>query len=545
MKKLMSLMKAAMSQDMDLFRIKSKKRKKFSSIILILILVIAVFYSIGIYAYGIADALKPTNQTYVMLTIFIAFTTILSFIEAIYKSQGILFDAKDNDLLFSLPIEKGKILFIRLFKLLAFQFLYDALFLIPAIVVYLIIEKPAFTFYIIAILMLILIPIIPTVLGAIIGYLIKALSSKFKAKKVIQLVLTMALFFVIFGLSFNSKSMMNSLANNAVNINAMITNIFYPVKLYVDLVNNFNLLSLILLLVINILPLIIFIYIAGISYFNIISKLSENGNNKKTKNKKIDTKEIYKTRKPIRALTIKELKRYFSSPVYIFNTSFGIILMIIITIGMAVNFNGMIEFVLNGNGNGESTGLSIEQIISIIPKVFYELVIFISCMTSITAASISLEGKSFNITKSLPVKTDKILLAKILTSNILEIPLMLLSDIIFFITFKVGVIDIIFIILATLIVPTMTAMFGLLVNLKFPKMIFSSDTEVVKQSTSIIVAVLVGFIFAIASIIAMNVLSANINIFIVMELFIFAIITAILWIAIKKYGVKRFNEINV
>ena len=45
-----------------------------------------------------------------MISIFIILVTILTFMEGIYKSQGILFDAKDNDLLFSLPIKKSQIL---------------------------------------------------------------------------------------------------------------------------------------------------------------------------------------------------------------------------------------------------------------------------------------------------------------------------------------------------------------------------------------------------------------------------------------------------
>lgn len=40
---------------------------------------------------------------------------------------------------------------------------------------------------------------------------------------------------------------------------------------------------------------------------------------------------------------------------------------------------------------------------------------------------------------------------------------------------------IIYILLATIIVPTLTAIIGLLVNLKHPKMNAESDTEVIKQ----------------------------------------------------------------
>lgn len=542
MKKLISLLKATMSQDMNLFKINTNNKNKYKNLILILVLICLVMYSIGVYAFEIGNTLKQTGQTYIILTIFVALTAILSFIEAIYKSQGILFEAKDNDLLFSLPIEKGKILFSRLTKLLVFQFFYNALFLIPAMGVYIILEKPGIQFYFTSIIMLFINPIIPTVLGSTLGYLIKAISSKFKATKIIQTIITMALFLLVFFASFNLKNVLGTIANNAQDINQKITTIFYSAELYINLINKFDAMKFLILLAINIIPLILYVYIAKISYFNIIFKLSEKNNNiGKTKNNKEKNK-TYKKNSKLKSLVLKELKRYFSSPIYIFNTSFGIILMLIITIGMIINLNGMIGIVLNDS----SMGLSMEQIISIMPKVYLELVIFISCMTQITASSISLEGKSFNITKSLPVKTEKILVSKIVTSNIITIPLMLISDVIFFIAYRVTTIDIIFISTATIVVPTVIAIMGLLVNLQFPKMQFSSDTEVVKQSMSTFIAVLIGFVIAIASIVLMNILSSifNINLISIIELIGFIILGIILWIILKTYGIKKFLEIQ-
>lgn len=159
---------------------------------------------------------------------------------------------------------------------------------------------------------------------------------------------------------------------------------------------------------------------------------------------------------------------------------------------------------------------------------------------------ISLEGKSFNITKNLPVSTKKILLAKVLTSNIISIPIILISDIIFFVVFKVTIIDIVFILLASIIMPTFTAIVGILMNLKYPKMDATSDTEVVKQSMSSSVSVFIGMFTAMLLIAIIGIGSTiNINLFIILELFVFGIVVLILWNILKKYGVKRFREINV
>lgn len=538
MKKLIYLLKAAMSQDMDMFRYKTKASdSRTKQIIFPIILSLIVMFAVGVYAEMFALEFSKVNLTYIMLTLFIIFTIILTLVEGIYKSQGILFDAKDNDLLFSLPIEKSKILFVRIFKLLSFQFLYNALFMIPAYVVYIYYEHPGISFYLISILMTFLLPIIPTVISSIIGYVVKAVSVKFKAKKIVQTVFTMIIFFGIFYISLNTQAILENVINNAESINAVIKKVYYPAGAYIDLIQNFNLTTLLILIVVNIVPLVIFIMIASRFYFGIISKSSEKGKNKKLKN--IESK--VKVKSKLSALVSKELKRYFSSTVYIFNTSFGLILLLIVTIAMSVNINGVINTITEGEG------IDINTIISLMPKIFFCLVTYTACMTSITSSSISLEGKSFNITKSLPTSVDTILLSKILMSCIITMPVILISDLIFFIAFKVGIIDILFILAISILMPILIAIIGLFTNLKYPKMNASSDTEVVKQSMSTTIAVfsgmILGLVFAVLMVAGAQ--TPNTNLFVLIELVALAVVVIALWRKLKKYSNKRFKEINV
>ena len=95
MEKLVSLLKAAMSQDMQLFKINSKSGSKTAKIILPIVLALILMFSIGSYTAMLAETLAPHNLTYVILTIFILVTSLLTIIEGIYKSQGILFEAKE------------------------------------------------------------------------------------------------------------------------------------------------------------------------------------------------------------------------------------------------------------------------------------------------------------------------------------------------------------------------------------------------------------------------------------------------------------------
>lgn len=542
MKKLLSLLKATMSQDMSLFRIKAKNESSARKVVLPIVLALVVMFSIGSYAAILAEELAPSHLTYIVLTIFVMVTSLLTIIEGVYKSQGILFEARDNDLLFSLPITKSKIFFIRIFKLITFQFLYNSLFMLPAIIVYAMYEKPDVSFYLISLIMLVLLPIIPTILGCVLGYIVKGLSSKFKARNIMQVLFTSLILLGIFYVSFNMQGMVANIVQNANSIQEVITKIYYPAGLYINLIQNFNILDLIILLAINIIPAIVFVYVASIFYFKINSKLGERGNSNKKVGVAKSTEKTYRVRTQLSGLIHKEMKRFFSSPVFMVNAGFGMVLMLAVTFALSINFDG----VLNSMMQGMEMEIPINEIKNMMPKVFYGFVIFISCMTSMTSSMISLEGKSFNITKSLPVATEKILLSKVLTSNILSIPIILICDVIFFVAFKVAIIDIVFILLASIVMPTFTALIGILMNLKYPKMNATSDIEVVKQSMSSMLSVFIGMFVAMLSVAIMIMGSNfNINLVVALELLTFSIIAFMLWRILKKYGAKRFKEINV
>ncbi len=532
-----SLLKAIMSQDMNLFKYKTKNTKKQNKIMFPLLLAIIFMCSIGVYYNLIGIELHKINLTYIMLTFAVIIPTIFILVEGIYKSQSILFETKDNDLLFSLPISKSKIVFVRIFKLLIFQYLYSLLFVLPGIIIYAHLENPNINFYIISFIMTILIPIIPTIISSFFGLLIKKISTKFKTKKLAQTILTLIFFLIFFYLSLNMNNLIENMIKNATTINNILSRIYYPVGLYINLILKFNFIELLKLIIINLIPLLIFIYITSKYYFKIITK------SKETITKPNNTKIKIKRNQKLKSLIIKELKKYFSSNVYMFNTLIGLILIIIITIGMCINLEGLIKVITDN----EEIGMSIQDIKILLPKIFLAVIVFTSCLTSITSSSISIEGRTINISKSLPITTKEIFLSKILFSNILVVSIITLCDIIFIIAFKIKLYDILTILLASITLPTLIAIIGLLINLKYPKMDATSDVEVIKQSASSMISVFLGLIISIILITIPIILKnkLDLNITILIELTALILITITLWIILQTYGTKKYKEINI
>ena len=63
---------------------------------------------------------------------------------------------------------------------------------------------------------------------------------------------------------------------------------------------------------------------------------------------------------------------------------------------------------------------------------------------------------------------------------------------------------------------------------------------------SSMIAVFIGMFIAMLSIGIIVVGSTiNINLFIILELLVFSIVVFVLWKILKKYGIKRFRDINV
>lgn len=533
--KTISLLRAVLSQDMNMFKYSTKKKSsKLKKILFPVFLFVIVCLSIGTYAYMMGENLYSYNLTYIMLTMFIFMVTIMTFIEGIYKSQGILFETKDNDMLFSLPIKRYQILFVRIFKLLLFQFVFNLMFLLPAFIVFIYFEKPGFNFYFISIVMAVLIPIIPTIISSFLGYIVKMISSRFKSKKIIQVLLSTLIFLGIFYISMNLDDFVQDIVLKATSINEILIKIYYPLGLYINLIDHFNILEFIKLLLINILPLIVFILIGEKYYFQIISNSKETSMN----NKKELKKEIIRKRNPLISLVYKELSRYFSSIVYMFNTSFGLILIVLVTVLLCFKGQHTFDTILTNYGISTELSLSI---------LFYFLILFAGSMSSITSSSISLEGKTINVTKSLPIKEESILLSKIITCYVIELPFMLISDILFIIKFKPSVGYVLLLILLTFIVILLTSCIGLIVNLKYPKMDATNDTEVVKQSMSSMISVFIGMFIFVGSILLVWYFNKyiSINLLITIHLALMFILSIILYFLLMKNGPKEYRNINV
>ena len=539
MKKLISLIRACMTSDMNILKISGKKRGK-SSVILPLILTGYLMFAIGSGTAVVFDALSKEGMAHLLLSVFAFSVSLLTFVEGIYKAGPLLFNCKDDDLLLSLPLKKGTIIFIRILKFYVFELLFNSLFFLPIIITYIPFGNVDITYYITSIIMILFLPIIPIVLSCIVGMIMTSISSRFKHKNFVQTVLSMAILLVVFYFSLNIKGAETYLVNNITTLSDKINKFYYPAGMFGKLASDFNILDLIIFILVNLGIFLVSIFILSKTYFKINTRLKS-----KSSNKKSSTKEIsYNKSSVTTSLVKKEIKTFINTPVFIINSGFGLVLFLALVVILVFKLDDLSLMLEKSN---LELSLSKNLIMNNLSIVILILLIFTSFMTSITNSVISLEGRNINILKSLPVKVKTILMSKIYACLLITTPVLLIGDIVLFIKCKTNIVEALLLVLLSILMPLVSHFIGILINLKYPKLDAENTAEVVKQSTSSFIAVMLGM-FILMITIGISIFMASIfNAVVVLLILtiIFGLIDLILYISLKTIGVKNFNKLSI
>ncbi|MBQ3321128.1 hypothetical protein IJG71_03335 [Candidatus Saccharibacteria bacterium] len=540
MSKFLTLLKASIFEGMSLFKFKTKGYDKTKKMALFVFLAIVVFVSVYGYADMMLEPLSGTGMEHSVLTMYSLVAVVIILAEGVYKASGLLFNCRDDDLVLALPIKKSSVFLLRMMKFYLFELAFSTMILLPTMVAYVVrvgvLTIPS-TFYLASFVALILLPVIPVVLAVLISMGISGISTKFRFKNLIQIVLTMAVLVGVMILSFNIQDIMTTIAEHVSSINEMIMRLYYPVGAYIQMVTDFRVLTLIVFILVNLAVAGVSVLIFSKVYFKINSRAKTVRLGKNQKEGKIKTHGV------MRALMIKEGRKFISSPVFLVNAGFSLLLYLIAVIMMVVNFDWIISMF-----SSAGLGLSKEEILNFMPVIVAGLIVFCALMTSITSSMISLEGGTINILKSMPVSAFKIIMAKVLTAVLIAVPVFLIGDVVLFIKFDFSVLQMLIILALSIIVPIVAEVLGIIVNLKYPKMDARNDTEIVKQSMSSMVAVFMGMILSAVTVYLMylgidNGVSAGKVMIVVLGVYTLIMMGLIIYLKIR--GDKELSEITV
>lgn len=509
------------------YKLKSMTKRKM---LLILLLVVYVFSSIFVifndFFGNIYTMLNSINLNMYYLTIIFSLASVFSFFFTIFSAKNALFENKDNDLLFSLPIKKDLILLSRLFSILIYNFVIGLFMIIPGVYVYFINVHLSLKTVMIVILLIIFSSIIPTILSSLFGYLIAFITSKFKNKNIIELISYIIFIGLYMLVISNGDSLLTFFANDPKLLNTILKYAFFPIYLINLSITSNNLLYIVFYVLINIVVMYLFVSLLNKIYYKLIvnlkvSKTFSNFNMKKASGNS-----------PIISLIKKELKRYFSSAIYVFNTSFGVLILLIFSVASFFNNSSELLSIIGSD-------LSLNSFM----LVFY-LMLFVIGFSVTTNSSISIERNNFWILKMLPVTPKEVFRAKKSVNLVLLIPTSIICLILLKISEYITTMEMLILILISILFSITIANFGLICNLLFPKFDAPNDTVIVKQSISSMVGIMTPLIFLIIYVIAINSFELSQNVIVWTTICLFIFLLVITNFILNTWGIKKYKKLS-
>lgn len=494
-----------------------KSRKKFGIMLtLILLGYIGISVVFAFQVVGLFKTMGAINLSQVPLYNSIQIALMISIILA-FQSLNEKGKTNDSDLLLSMPIKKIDIIISKTVSKYLFHLALVSMVIIPTIVLYQIYIEVSISVIFWCLLINFLIPF----LGVGINYLLDFITIRFIGRTKHSSLWKSLFAIIVFGgyitLYIYSSSIMGLQDNSTVE-SFLNTNPF--VGWCVRVVCDNNILNFLYVCLIS-----LGIFALGIwGYTSIFGKTFSSYKDKNAKVK-------FSSPSAFNGLLKKELKKYFSTPILLLNTLIGPLILIILTVYILIKGDSGIFGLLMSNSN--------DGMIAI-----FVLVSLLMCAsTLISCSTISLEGRYLWILKSTPVNTKSILFCKSLLNMIIFCPVHWITSMIILVKFNCGWQSwVLYITLPTLLNIIMS-FGGTYINLLLPKLEWDSETQVVKQSMSLVVTMILGYILALLPLI-LSLCEVELLLNGIITLCAY-LIASILFISLLfTNGIKKFNKLN-
>lgn len=532
MNSLFTLIKASIINSWGINKVLKLKSKgeKIKAGLLGIVIVYAfcmLAFTMFMISYTLGGVLEKLDALELLISSSILSTTLFAITMSTFRIPGYLFSFKDYDLLMSMPLKPSVILASKMIFIYLSNLLVSVVMGIPPLIIYGMKTSGGLLYYSFVVITTLVIPLIPISIAAFFAYCLGRISSKFRSTNVILLIGSFALFIAIMAGStmigqINTEQVQNSIPT--VNI---LNDILFWTKLYIGALKDSNILYLIAFIFVSLIFFGVFISIFSKGFKSINSKLSEKH---KVSNYKMTELKASST---IKALYIKEFKFYFSSYIYVVNTAIGLIMMTAFSLGIAIFGKDTITKMLE-------IPITEAYVFPIVTVIF----IFCIGLTCTTAASISLEGKSLWIIKSLPVKIQNILWSKILVNMTLTVPALIINTIIVSLALKMNATSILAMFSVSLMYCMISPILGIIINLYFPKLEWTTQLAVVKQSVSVLLSILSCFVtIAIPIGLFAIIKPTNTKLFLGIFSIVLLIFNAILIKTLNTTGVRKFKEL--
>lgn len=477
MRKLWLLIRVQLRALLVSFRIGGSRKRTVSGRMVLLAASGLCIYVSGLYSFALGGQLAAAGGLELLLLMMPAMAVIAGLVFTAFAAQGVIFGGRDADLLLSMPVSAFTVLLAKLTALYAENLVFCTFLVLPAGAAWLWFDGGGGILFVLRLAVGIpFLTLLPTVLSLAAGFLLSWLGGRFANRRAVNLLLYALMMAAVLFLAVRLNLAVSALA--AGTLGAEVTGAFsgwgIPFLLFQrGVCGDWE--TLVMFCLLSLVPALAAARIFARNYRRVLTGLSSHGKRPAYRLGRL------RAAGRRRALLRKEVSRYFGTPIYLFNTGIGLIMLVAAGIAAAVM----------GERLREQLALAGLRDLPL-PALAAAGIGFLLSTVAITGSSVSLEGRNLWILKEAPVSAGEVLGVKAGFQLLLAGPCTAVCAA--GLTWGLGLTltEGGVLLLFGLVFAGFTAPMGLAVNLLFPKLDAVNDMVVVKQSLAALLATLGG-----------------------------------------------------
>ena len=457
-----------------------KRRSKLGIVGMFLFFTFVMLFLAGMFfgmSFLLGDQLFAAGLDWLYFVLMGILAILLGTFGSVFNTYSTLYLAKDNEMLLSMPIPPSKILITRMSLVYGMSLLYSGVVWLPAVVYAWIFGNLSAAAVVFDVLLVFLVALFVTVVTCVLGWVVALAATHIRNKSFVIVMISLVLFGGYYYVCFNMMNILQKLLLNAEALGEGIrvwANVLYQLGKAAAGDGR----AMLIFSGITLALFAVCFVVLSKSFLHIATR--NRGEVKKT------GKVAVKSRGLPAALLQRELRRFVSSPTYMLNCGLGIVILPVLSI-FALLKRGLLTELISGL-NSMLPGIG-----SALPMAVVVIVTMCAGLNAVSTPSVSLEGKSLWILRTLPVSGKMVLRAKLKLHLWLNLPAVLLSTVVLGLCLEMTPAAILLCAACNVAFIWFIDAFGLMIGVLRPNFQWTSEAMPIKQSMNMMISLLLSF----------------------------------------------------
>ena len=490
------LLKKQFAELLEMYFPKKTKKSKAGTrskwlVLLFVFLYISIAFGLGAMMWPMCDAFVPLGLDWLYFLLVYAMGLVVGLVGSVFSTYSALYKAKDNEFLLSMPIKPRQLLLSRMVGVFFTGFAFVCIACLPAIVVYFILFGVRFSVVVGCLVGILSLGMTVLAFSCFFGWLVALGSSVTRNKSVATVLSSLLLLGAYYFFYFRISDIIQYLIENALAVGGKIEkNALLFKRIGEGFTGSPVGMAIMLGIGIVLFALTLFVIVKSFEHLLTVNRGAKQAVYRRT---------ALKQSSLTAALVRKEFRHFSQSAAYMLNCGLGLIFLIGGTVFLLIRFTAA-RNLIDGIFRTIDTELGpdyahLRDLIVFAPAL---LVGLISSMNPISAPSISIEGPSMWLLRSLPARDKEIFVSKQALHLILALPPSLLAAAVMNLIVRASALKFVTNLLFVAACVFLLSAAGLALSLIKPNLNWTNETEAVKTGLPVLITLLGGMALPIA-----------------------------------------------